>query len=232
MNRTPSSAHTTTRTSHTTRTTRPIHRRIAVGLLTVFATAGSAIGCQAGNPPPKTVVPSKAAPSSSSSPSPPLPPDFPDSPKALGEKDGAVPDGTTVFDDIPAVAKLRPDLLNAIRRAAKNAAVDGISLYVNSGWRSPEYQAQLLRKAVSEYGSEAEAARWVATADTSPHVSRDAVDIGRSDAAEWLAEHGAAYGLCRIYRNEPWHYELRPEAAGSGCPPMYADPTQDPRMQR
>ena len=34
---------------------------------------------------------------------------------------------------------------------------------VNSGWRSPEYQDQLLRDAVSKYGSEAEAARWVAT---------------------------------------------------------------------
>ena len=87
----------------------------------------------------------------------------------------------------------------------------GSSSYVNSGWRSPEYQEQLLREAVSKYGSEAEAARWVATPDTSAHVSGDAVDIGPSDAAAWLSEHGAAYGLCQIYRNEPWHYELRPE---------------------
>ena len=76
-----------------------------------------------------------------------------------------------------------------------------------------------------------EAARWVATADTSAHVSGDAVDIGPSDAAAWLSEHGAEYGLCQIYGNEPWHYELRPEAIDHGCPPMYADPTQDPRMQ-
>ena len=52
----------------------------------------------------------------------------------------------------------------------------------------------------------------MATPDTSAHVSGDAVDIGPSDAAAWLSEHGAAYGLCRIYGNEPWHYELRPEA--------------------
>jgi hypothetical protein len=63
-------------------------------------------------------------------------------------------------------------------------------------------------------------------------VSGDAVDIGPSGAAAWLAAHGAAYGLCQIYGNEPWHYELRPEAVADGCPPMYADPTQDPRMQR
>jgi hypothetical protein len=72
----------------------------------------------------------------------------------------------------------------------------------------------------------------VATAETSPHVSGDAVDIGPSDATEWLSEYGAEYGLCRIYGNEPWHYELRPEAVHNGCPPMYADPTHDPRMQQ
>jgi len=96
----------------------------------------------------------------------------------------------------------------------------------------PEYQEQLHREAVSKYGSEEEAARWVATADTSAHVSGDAVDVGPSDATAWLSEHGAEYGLCQIYSNEPWHYELRPEAIDHGCPPMYADPTQDPRMQQ
>jgi zinc D-Ala-D-Ala carboxypeptidase len=152
---------------------------------------------------------------------------------ALGEGDGAVPDGTTVFDDeLPGVAKLDPTLLEALRRAATDAAVDGVEFYVDSGWRSPEYQEQLLQEAVSEYGSREEAARWVATPNTSAHVSGDAVDIGPSDATTWLSERGAEYGLCQIYGNEPWHYELRPEAIGHGCPPMYADPTQDPRMQQ
>ena len=83
----------------------------------------------------------------------------------------------------------------------------------------PEYQEQLLQQAILKYGSEAEAARWVATPTTSAHVSGDAVDIGRSDAAAWLSEHGAEYGLCQIYGNERWHYELRPEARAHGCPP-------------
>jgi zinc D-Ala-D-Ala carboxypeptidase len=152
---------------------------------------------------------------------------------ALGEADGAVPDGTTVFDDeVPGVAKLDPALLGALRQAATDAADDGVEFFVDSGWRSPAYQEQLLQEAVAKYGSEAEAARWVATPDRSPHVSGDAVDIGRSDATAWLSEHGAEYGLCQIYGNEPWHYELRPEAVDRGCPPMYADPTQDPRMQQ
>ena len=151
---------------------------------------------------------------------------------APGEADSVVPDGTTVFDDeIPGVANLDPDLLGALRQAATAAAGDGVEFYVDSGWRSPEYQEQLLREAVSKYGSEEEAARWVATADRSAHVSGDAVDIGPSDATAWLSEHGAEYGLCQIYSNEPWHYELRPEAIDHGCPPVYADPTHDPRMQ-
>jgi len=154
-------------------------------------------------------------------------------PGALGEADGAVPDGTTVFDDeIPGVANLDPDLLAALRQASTDAADDGVEFFVDSGWRSPEYQSQLFREAISEYGSEEEAARWVATAETSAHVSGDAVDIEHFDSTEWLSEHGAEYGLCQIYSNEPWHYELRPEASDHGCPSMYADPTYDPRMQQ
>jgi hypothetical protein len=126
---------------------------------------------------------------------------------------------------------LDPALLGALRQAAVDAADDGVKFVVDSGWRSPEYQAQLLREAVLKYGSEAEAARWVATPNTSAHVSGDAVDLGPADATPWLSAHGAAYGLCQIYGNEPWHYELRPEAVDHGCPPMYADPTHDPRMQ-
>jgi D-alanyl-D-alanine carboxypeptidase len=152
---------------------------------------------------------------------------------ALGEADGAVPDGTTVFDDeIPGVANLDPALLGALRQAATDAADDGIEFIVDSGWRSPEYQEQLLREAVSKYGSEEEAARWVATPNRSAHVSGDAVDVGPADTTQWLSAHGAAYGLCQIYGNEPWHYELRPEAIAHGCSPMYSDPTQDPRMQQ
>jgi zinc D-Ala-D-Ala carboxypeptidase len=152
---------------------------------------------------------------------------------AVTEVDGALPDGVTVFDDqYPGVANLDPDLFQALLDAATDAAHDGVEFFVDSGWRSPEYQNQLLREAVSEYGSEEEAARWVTTADTSAHVSGDAVDIEHFDATAWLSEYGAEYGLCQIYRNEPWHYELRPQAIDVGCPRMYADPTHDPRMQQ
>jgi D-alanyl-D-alanine carboxypeptidase len=152
----------------------------------------------------------------------------------VDEADGFIPDGArvSVFDEEkPAVGRLDPGLLDALRRTATDAAADGVGLRINSGWRSTEYQQQLLRDAVAEYGSQAEAARWVSTAETSAHVSGDAVDIGPPSAAAWLSEHGAAHGLCQIYRNEPWHYELRPQAVDDGCPTMYADPTEDPRTQ-
>ena len=152
---------------------------------------------------------------------------------ALGEADGAIPDGTTVFDDeVPGVANLDPALLGALRQAATDAARDGVGFFVDSGWRTPEYQERLLQQAVLKYASRAEAARWVATPNTSAHVSGDAVDIGRFDATAWLSEHGAEYGLCQIYSNERWHYERRPDAIHHGCPPMYADPTHDPRTQQ
>jgi D-alanyl-D-alanine carboxypeptidase len=202
-----------------TRTRRTL-RLTAVGLVVVTAVIAAALGYQ-------------LLASSSSTAASPIDVLRSEHRGALGEADGAVPDGTTVFDDeIPGVANLDPALLGALRQAATDAADDGVEFYVNSGWRSPEYQNQLLREAVWKYGSEEEAARWVATADTSPHVSGDAVDIGSFDATAWLSEHGAKYGLCQIYSSESWHYELRLQAIDRGCPPLYADPTHDPRMQQ
>lgn len=149
----------------------------------------------------------------------------------IAECEGGLPFGVTVFDDgYAGVANLDPALRAALAAATGAAARDGVILRVNSGWRSREYQAQLLRDAVEKYGSVARAARWVATPSTSVHVAGEAVDIGPVAGAAWLAEHGAAYGLCRIYRNEPWHFELRPEAVTHGPPPTLADPSHDPRL--
>lgn len=140
-------------------------------------------------------------------------------------------EGVTAFDDVPAVTRLNPDLLRALQQATRDAAREDVSVEVTSGWRSPEYQDRLREEAVAQYGSREEAARWVASSKTSAHVSGDAVDVGGFEATLWMKEHGPAYGLCQIYDNEPWHFELRPEAPDQGCPDVYWDPTYDPRMQ-
>ena len=101
-------------------------------------------------------------------------------------------------------------LLDAVHAAAVDAAAEGI--------------------AVVRYGSGAEAARWVATAQTSAHVHGGAVDVAPDAATDWLSAHGAGYGLCLVYGNEPWHFEYLTDAVGVGCPHMYPDLTEDPRM--
>ncbi len=138
------------------------------------------------------------------------------------------PDGVTVRDDDPAVADLDPDLRDALRRATADANDAGVRLDVTSGWRSTAEQERLFREAVDRYGPE-EAARRVAEPGTSAHESGDAVDVGPAKGAAWLSEHGAVYGLCQIYANESWHFELRPDAVDRGCPRMYPDATHDPR---
>lgn len=206
---------------------------IAAAIALVGAALGASIMLPNESPPPAaSSTPDQTAARDRSSPPPPSAP-------PLAEDGGrqaagaAASNGLTVFErEDPAVARLDPRLRRALREAAREAERDGVSFVVNSGWRSRKHQTRLLREAVAKYGSEEEAARWVATADTSPHVSGDAIDIAPASAISWLSQNGARYGLCQIYRNEPWHYELRPRAAGKGCPAMYPDPTHDPRMQK
>ncbi|WP_220347266.1 M15 family metallopeptidase [Microbacterium bovistercoris] len=136
------------------------------------------------------------------------------------------------FDDgNPTVTKLDAGLLGALREAATAARRDGIEMVVNSGWRTPERQEQLLVEAISTYGSREAAAKWVAPADKSSHVHGEAVDIGDLEAAIWLGQNGAEFGLCQTYANEQWHFEYRESAPREGCPEAYPDPTYDPRLQ-
>ncbi len=199
----------------------PIRRRRVAGLLAVIVVA-AALGDQVlASPSPTAPAREHGGPAAESTTA-----------GALGEAGGAVPDGTTIFDTgVPGVANLDPALLGALRRATTDAADEGVELLVDSGWRSAAYQQRLLDEAVARYGSVREAARWVAPPERSAHVSGEAVDIGPAAAAAWLSQRGAAYGLCQVYENEPWHYELRPGAADRGCPSMYPDPTHDPRLQ-
>jgi len=134
---------------------------------------------------------------------------------------GRIP-GTHLQDDRPTVENLDPDLLAAVRAAARDARADGVRLVITSGWRSRAHQQRLFDEAVAEYGSEEEARRYVSTPDDSAHVTGDAVDIGPTDADAWLGQRGAAYGLCQIFANEIWHFELATTPGGE-CPDMLPD---------
>lgn len=121
----------------------------------------------------------------------------------------------------PAVGYLNPALLSAVQQATNAAAADGITMTITSGWRSPEFQQQLLDDAILTYGSIAVARQYVQTPEHSKHVLGQAVDIGGVGADPWLIASGARFGLCQIYANEPWHFELATDALGN-CPPLLA----------
>ena len=144
---------------------------------------------------------------------------------ALGVDDGLIEEGAWIspFDnEVPAIANLDPALRDAMQAAATDALADGYDFVVTSGWRSERYQQALFDEAVLEYGSVEAASRLVATSTTSAHVTGDAVDIGFTDANSWLSQHGADYGLCQIYANEMWHFELATTPGGE-CPAQVPD---------
>jgi uncharacterized protein YcbK (DUF882 family) len=143
-------------------------------------------------------------------------------PPAVAAGDGSLADGQilTPFDvQNPAVGRLDPQLLDAIQQAATAASADGITMTITSGWRSPEFQQRLLESAIAQYGSLAVAREYVQTPAASKHVIGQAVDVGGVGADQWLIANGARFGLCRIYANELWHFELATDAAGN-CPSL------------
>ena len=119
----------------------------------------------------------------------------------------------------PAVGNLDPNLLTAVQLAAGAAAADGLTLTITSGWRSAAFQQQLLDDAVATYGSMAIARQYVQTPEHSKHVFGQAVDVGGASVDQWLIANGAQFGLCQIYANEIWHFELAASPAGV-CPPL------------
>ncbi|MGN7779764.1 M15 family metallopeptidase [Mycolicibacterium sp. 22603] len=126
----------------------------------------------------------------------------------------------TAFDiSDPAIANLDPALRTAVQNATTAAGAQGVSITVNSGWRSPQFQRQLLEDAIVTYGSFEIARQYVQLPEQSRHVVGAAVDIGGPDAAQWMIANGPRFGLCQIYANETWHFELVADAGGS-CPPL------------
>jgi D-alanyl-D-alanine carboxypeptidase len=151
---------------------------------------------------------------------------------ALGCKAADVPVGTLLSSDEtpnlsrptgkPEFDKLDPDLRAAFQEARAAAADDGARLVITSGWRSRAHQERLFEDALVKYGSTEEANRWVATPDQSAHVTGDAIDVGPTDGAIWVGQHGSEFGLCQTFANEIWHFELLTTPGGT-CPEMLVD---------
>jgi len=91
----------------------------------------------------------------------------------------------------------------------KLIADSGGKVTLNSGYRSPEKQAQLWAKALKKYGSAEAARKWVAPPGNSQHNFGTAADLGYADAAtkEWVHENARQYGLHFPLDNEDWHIE-------------------------
>lgn len=117
---------------------------------------------------------------------------------------------------------LTPALALAYTAASTEARREGVSMWITSGKRSYAEQQAMWRDGVAQYGSAAAARRWVLPPAESTHVSGRAIDVGPRAGAAWLQANGAAWGLCRTFDNEWWHFELV-RVPGGVCPARLPD---------
>jgi hypothetical protein len=119
-------------------------------------------------------------------------------------------------------AGLDPLLAGAYTLAADEAHRQGVQLWITSGYRTWAEQDKMWRDAIVQYGSPAAARHWVLPPGESTHVTGHAIDVGPQPGAEWLQANGNRWGLCRLYANEWWHFELATTPGGVD-PPMLPD---------
>ena len=123
-----------------------------------------------------------------------------------------------------------PKTLNStleVRFLAAQAAAkkDGVSLQITSGYRSHSRQSELFSAAIKKYGSYKQAAKWVSPPEISHHPLGLAIDVNypnEPESAKWLEVNGYKFGLCRVFKNEWWHFEGN-IAPGWKCPKMFKD---------
>src|SRR6476646_10425948 len=93
---------------------------------------------------------------------------------------------------------MRPDVADAFDRMAAAAQADGISLVINSAFRSDAEQAELWEQNPDP--------RWVAPPGQSLHRCATELDLGPPAAYAWLAANAARFGFVKRYSWEPWHF--------------------------
>ncbi len=93
---------------------------------------------------------------------------------------------------------MRPDVATAFDRMATAASAAGLTLIVNSGFRSDAEQAVLFAAHPDP--------RWVAPPGQSLHRCATELDIGPDSAYAWLAANAGTFGFVQRYSWEPWHF--------------------------
>jgi hypothetical protein len=93
---------------------------------------------------------------------------------------------------------MRPDVAQAFDRMAAAAGRAGITLLINSAYRSDAEQAQLFEQNPDP--------RWVAPPGHSFHRCATELDLGPPSAYAWLYANARRFGFLRRYRWEPWHF--------------------------
>ena len=116
-----------------------------------------------------------------------------------------------------ATTGLRSDVAAAWTVTVAAAKAAGVTLCLNDGKRSRAQQQAQFDTYVKEYGEEV-AKQLVLPPDKSAHVIGIAVDVQPAAGYQWLQGTAGSLGFCRIYDNEPWHFEYHPGDAHEGCP--------------
>ncbi len=93
---------------------------------------------------------------------------------------------------------MRPDVAAAFDRMAAAASHAGLTLVVNSGFRSDAEQAALFAAHPDP--------TWVAPPGHSLHRCATELDLGPESAYGWLAANASRFGFLQRYSWEAWHY--------------------------
>jgi zinc D-Ala-D-Ala carboxypeptidase len=91
---------------------------------------------------------------------------------------------------------------------------------LTDGYRDAHAQARLFAATVRRVGSAELAVKWTLPPHESRHVAGTALDVRPVEGARWLERYGARHHLYRVYDNEWWHFEYRPD----GRPPRLPHP--------
>jgi zinc D-Ala-D-Ala carboxypeptidase len=92
---------------------------------------------------------------------------------------------------------------------------------LTDGYRDEHAQARLFAGTVRRAGSPGLAMKWALPPHESRHVAGTALDVRPIEGARWLERFGSRHHLYRVYDNEWWHFEYRPD----GRPPRLPHPS-------